>query len=246
MRTRILVVDDDPRIQRLLDRFLTREGFAVTTAGSIKAAREALDQESIVLVLLDLNLGAEDGLTLARLLGGRRNLGLIIVSGKTSTVDRIVGLEIGADDYVSKPFDLRELLARMRAVLRRLSEAEGTLSVDQETGTPKGGRTQYHFGHWRFDTDRRTIESADGAESHLTTAEYNLLLTFVRHPRKVLNRDQLMDEVAGRAWTPFDRAIDTQVRRLRVKLGDAGRTPRLIQTVRGAGYVFSSDVKIKQ
>jgi len=239
---RLLVVDDDAKMRRMLQRFLSGEGFAVDTAADIASARAKMSAHPADIVLLDLNLGEDDGLTLARELARDPRTGTIIISGKGAAVDRVVGLEVGADDYLAKPFNLRELLARIRALLRRMPRAAGgtPAPIAAEASAGRGG---LEFAGWRFDPPRRTLTAVDGTEHSLTTAEHNLLSTFVRHPHQVLSRDQLMDLVAGRNWTPFDRAIDTQVRRLRQRLGDDGKNPTIIKTVRGTGYVFAADVK---
>jgi DNA-binding response OmpR family regulator len=231
----VLIVDDDPMITLMLQRFLGDEGFVTHVAADISNARHHLKQHSIDIVLLDLGLRGEDGLTLARDLASTPRLGVIIISGKGDAVDRIIGLEVGADDYISKPFNLRELLARIRALLRRLETKE-------VNGKPHIMH-YYRVQNWQLNCAKYMVELADGCNHQLTSAEYKLLHALVSHPHQVLNRDQLMDYVAGRDWTPYDRAIDTQVRRLRQKLKSFGLTENLIQTVRGTGYMFTADAK---
>ncbi len=231
----ILIVDDDAMITLMLQRFLGDEGFITHVAADITTARRHLKQQSIDIVLLDLGLRGEDGLILARDLAAASRPGVIIISGKGDAVDRVIGLEVGADDYIGKPFNLRELLARIRALLRRLE----TIKVN---GKPL--ESQYYRVHdWQLNCMKYIVELADGHSIPLTTAEYKLLHALVRHPHQVLSRDQLMDYVAGRDWTPYDRAIDTQVRRLRQKLKSFGLSEDLIQTVRGTGYMFTADAK---
>jgi two-component system, OmpR family, response regulator len=231
----ILIVDDDMMLISMLQQFLDGEGFATYSAHDLGAARHHLKHSPIDLVLLDLTLRGEDGLALARELAASPRPAVIIVSGKGDAVDRIVGLEVGADDYVSKPFSLRELLARVRAVLRRLEAAPA------KTIAPTTQRLG--FGLWVLNCAKHVVEDGDGQSCALTTAEYKLLHALVSHPHQVLSRDQLMDKVAGRNWTPYDRAIDTQMRRLRQKLSDFGIDSSLIQTVRGTGYMFTADVQ---
>jgi two-component system, OmpR family, response regulator len=231
----ILIVDDDAMMTLMLQRFLAEEGFVTHIAANITEARRQLKQQIIDIVLLDLSLRGEDGLVLARDLAASPKPGVIIISGKGEAIDKIIGLEVGADDYIGKPFNLRELLARIRALLRRLE----TIAT---TRTPTTIQS-YCVQDWQLNCMKYRIEMTDGHHISLTTAEYKLLYALVSHPHQVLNRDQLMDYVAGRDWTPFDRAIDTQVRRLRQKLKSFGLTNDLIRTVRGTGYMFTANTK---
>lgn len=237
--TRILVVDDDPRVRRLLDRYLTREGFEVAQAASGAEMREAMGQGPVSLVLLDLVLPGEDGLTLARELRQHSNVPIIMLSGKGKMLDRVIGLEVGADDYITKPFHLREVLARIRSVLRRQGEVPGAIEAAPES--PAEG-TVYDFAGWRLDATKRELVDAERAPVALTTGEFNLLLALVRSAGRVLDRDQLMDQVKNRAWSPYDRSMDSQVRRLRTKIERDPSKPELIKTVRGVGYVFTPKV----
>lgn len=240
---RVLVLDDDPRIRQMLQRYLTTEGFTVVLAGSVRRARLAIAQQPIALILLDLKLGADNGLDFAREIRSTDNhTPIIILSSKDDVVDKIVGLEIGADDYVAKPFHLRELLARIRAALRR-AEPEGANSNAFVKVRPLAGNVS--FGNWRMARDSRSVTSLVGEELPLTSQEYKLLDVFVEQPRRVLSRDQLLDKVAGRPWNAYDRSIDTQVRRLRKKIEDDPGDPKLIKTIRGEGYMFAADVNIE-
>ena len=235
----ILVVDDDARIRDMLVRYLTDEGFAVRGAGDGAAMRAAMAAATPDLVMLDLVMPHEDGLTLARELRAAPDIPIVMITGKGEVVDRVVGLEVGADDYIAKPFHLREVLARIRTVLRRSAsaQAEPAAAARADSGECVG------FSHWRFDMAKRELSAADGAPVALTTGEFNLLRAFVSHPNRPLNRDQLMDLSRDRDWTPFDRSIDTQVGRLRKKIEADPKDPQLIKTVRGVGYVFTADVK---
>lgn len=232
----ILVVDDEPRIRSMLQRYLTSEGYVVSLAASMGHARQILKRLTIDLVLLDLRLGNDDGLNLLQeIRSGDLNTAVIVVSGKTDVVDKVVGLEIGADDYVTKPFHLRELLARIKTVLRRAS------------AMPEAARISTSgilcFGAWKMEPNRQYLEDGDGHEKKLTSAEYRLLEAFTANPHRILSRDQLLDMTSGRVSAPYDRTIDTQVRRLRNKLEETPSTPNLIKTIRGSGYMFTEDVK---
>lgn len=224
----ILVVDDDVQIRRLLRRCLEDEGFRVSEAAGPSEVDAAM-RGSIDLMTLDLNLGGSDGLAIARKVRQSSNVPIIMITGKSDTIDRIVGLEIGADDYIAKPFHLREVLARVRTVLRRSAEAAPP--------APKSGVIRFD-GH-RLDPGRRTLTGPDGADTPLTTGEFDLLLLFARHAHQVLSRDQIMDGLKGHDWAPNDRSIDNQVARLRKLIEADTATPKLIKTVRGAGYSFT-------
>lgn len=233
---RILVVDDDPKLRNMLRRYLEQEGFAVALAADGAALRKALAERSFDLVLLDLVLPGEDGLLLARDIRAQSDLPIIILSGKGDTIDRVVGLEVGADDYLAKPFHLRELLARVRTVLRR------TAKRDDPPPTADAADGPLAFGAWRLDPARRELRDTEGRAVELTSGEFDLLLCFARRPQRVLSRDQIMDLTRGRDWSPLDRSIDNQVRRLRRKVETDPDAPQLIKTVRGAGYVFTAAV----
>ena len=230
----ILVVDDQKEICDVVQEYLTGEGYRVSTANDGSGMRRALGQSHIDLVILDLMLPGEDGLTLARGLRDESGIGIIILTGRGETVDRIIGLEMGADDYLPKPFHLRELLARVKSVLRR---------VQSRTGEP-GQTTRSHaqFAGWSLDLSSRELMSPGGEEVRLTTGEFDLLAAFVNNPNQVLSRDRLLDLARNREAGPFDRTIDVQVGRLRRKLEEDPQNPTLIKTVRGSGYIFTPTV----
>lgn len=227
----VLVVDDDFEIRDLLARFLKRHGFRITTVSDGKEMRQALADWNIDLVILDIMLPGEDGLSLCRDVRSGSDIPIIMLTMIGEETDRIVGLEMGADDYIAKPFNPRELLARMRAVLRR------GRNVSDE---PKGARRKFLcFANWEIDLALRRLKSPDSLVIDLTAGEFDLLVAFAEHPQRVLNRDQLLDITHGRVETPYDRSIDMQVSRLRHKIEADPRQPDFIQTVRGGGYVFT-------
>jgi DNA-binding response OmpR family regulator len=229
----ILVVDDDPKVRTLLRRCLEGEGFAVSEAKNGKEMRECLDRAPISLVTLDLGLGTENGLDLAREIRKDRSIPIIMLTGRGDAIDRIVGLEVGADDYLPKPFELRELVARIRAVLRRAVTAE----------TPALAGQRFVFEGWILDIGRRSLLGPDGQGQSLTTSEFNLLEVFVKRPRRVLSRDEIMDLLKGHDWSPLDRSIDNLIARLRKKVEKDPDRPELIKTVRSIGYTFTADVE---
>jgi len=232
----ILVVDDQQEICDVVQEYLTGEGYRVSTANDGNGMRRALSQSHVDLVILDLMLPGEDGLTLARSLRDESGIGIIILTGRGETVDRIIGLEMGADDYLPKPFHLRELLARVKSVLRR---------VQSRTGEPsQTARSHAHFAGWSLDLSSRELTSPVGHEVRLTTGEFDLLAAFVNNPNQVLSRDRLLDLARNREAGPFDRTIDVQVGRLRRKLEEDPQNPSLIKTVRGSGYIFTPNVEM--
>lgn len=235
----LLIVDDDPEICQLVSQFLAPHGYRVSTAADGIAMRQVLARAPVDLVILDLMLPHEDGLSLCRELRASSDIPIIFLTAAGSEADRVVGLEMGADDYLAKPFSSRELLARVRAVLRRTSSAPST----QREATPHG-RT-LSFSGWSLDTGRRQLRSPDGVLVELTGGEYELLTAFLKNPHAVLNRDQLLDETRGRIAGPFDRTIDVQVGRLRRKIEADPKNPELIKTVRGGGYVLASNVEVR-
>lgn len=232
--THLLVVDDDAGILELLRRYFTGQGFEVSVAANGAEMRDALAQTTIDLVLLDLGLPGEDGFELTRQLRKSWNGALIIITGRGESVDRVVGLELGADDYVTKPFELRELLARVRSVLRRASP----------NAAPHDAANQFafRFSDFLLIPQSRTLRTTSGETIALTTGEYELLRVLVEHPNRVLSRDDLMEHIHGRNAGPFDRAIDVQIGRLRRKVEADPANPELIKSVRGAGYLFSAHV----
>ncbi|KWV95007.1 MULTISPECIES: response regulator [unclassified Erythrobacter] len=230
--TTILLVDDERSLREPLAEYLIRQGFAVREAESAAAARSLLGEQSPDIVLLDIMMPGEDGLSLCRHLVESRRLPTILLTARGEAMDRIVGLEIGADDYVTKPFEPRELVARIRSVLRR---AERPAPAPSE-------ELVYGFEGWHLDPLKRRLTDPEGTLVPLSTAEFRMLRAFCDHPRQVLDRDRLLDMVQGREAQLFDRAVDNQVSRLRRKIEADSRNPHFIQTVRGGGYRFGADV----
>jgi two-component system, OmpR family, response regulator len=233
--SRILVVDDDRRLCGFLSRFLGGEGYAIAAAYDGRGMRRAVADSAFDLVILDLGFpGGEDGMTLARGLRAQSDTPLIVLSGKSATIDKVVCLELGADDYVTKPFEPRELLARIRTVLRRV----GGRALPSGTGARALPGTLVFRG-WRLHLERRELFAPDGRAVELTSREFELLAALATRPGRVLSREQILDIVANRSWTPYDRSIDVLIGKLRRKIGDNARATRLIKTIRGVGYVFS-------
>ncbi len=231
--TRLLLVDDEAALREPLAEYLSRQGFSVIEAASAAQARNLLKAELPDLVLLDIMMPGEDGLSLCRHLAETHALPTIFLTARGEATDRIVGLEIGADDYVVKPFEPRELVARIRSVLRRTGKG----------GTPAADDEQFEFEGWRLDPLKRRLSDPEGAMVSISSAEFRLLLAFLEHPRQVLDRDRLLDMVQGREAHLFDRAVDNQVSRLRRKIEADNRNPVLIQTVWGGGYMLAADVR---
>ncbi len=236
----ILVVDDEADVRALLRAGLEAEGFAVLDAATSAEAYAALAANAVDLVTLDLKLGGEDGLRIARELRVKRNTPIIMITGKGDPIDRVVGLELGADDYIAKPFLMREVVARIRAVLRRYAGAAGS-QVDNLI--EPADRSRFSFDDWTVDMARREVRTPEGKPCELTTAEFNLLVILVQRPGRVLSRDEIMDLLKGHDWTPLDRSIDALVARLRKKIEPENETPQLVKTVRGVGYTFAGAVK---
>lgn len=230
----VLIVDDDSRIRASLTRFLTDNGLRISQASDGDSMRKTFDKAKIDLVLLDIMLPGEDGLSLCRKLRAERNTPVVLLTAVTGDTDKIIGLELGADDYICKPFNPRELLARIRAVLRRSGDAS---ERDAHSGS---GRLE--FEGWCLDTKRRVLTSPLGALVDLTTGEFDMLQVFVEHPQEVLTRDQLLDFTRGRSSVVFDRSMDVQVSRLRRKIEADPQNPTLIKTVRSGGYLFAAAV----
>jgi two-component system, OmpR family, response regulator len=230
----ILVVDDDKQIRTSLGNFLAGAGLRVTGAADGRAMLAAMSTGNFDLIVLDIMMPGEDGLSLCRRIRATNKVPIVLLTATSSETDRVVGLELGADDYVCKPFSPRELLARIRAVLRR------TQNVSGRTRCAKGGVRK--FEGWRLNALRRTLHNPGGALVELTAGEFDLLLAFVERPNHVLTRDQLLDLARGRAPSAFDRSIDVQVSRLRRKIEINPQQPTLIKTVRSGGYVFSACV----
>lgn len=230
----ILIVDDHREIRDLVSRALSKEGFRVSVAADGRAMRKVLADSRIDLILLDLMLPGEDGLSLCRSLRAESRIPIIMLTAKGDEVDRVIGLEMGADDYLPKPFGSRELIARIRAVLRR--------SQEPPSAKPSTRPKQYHFDRWRLDTGSRELLREDGVALPLSTGEFDLLVVLVERPQRVLSRDQLLDLARGRAASALDRSIDTQVSRLRRKLEQDPTDPKIIKTVWGGGYMFTPAV----
>lgn len=234
----LLIVDDDDDIRSLLTGFFLKHGHTVAVAGDGAAMFAALEQSPTDLVILDVMLRGEDGFALCRRLRSLSKIPVIMLTAMSDHTDRVVGLEIGADDYITKPFDQRELLARVKAVLRRTSEGTAT-PASLET------RPMLCFGKWRLDLMRRELMTDDDTLVFLTSGEFDLLLVFVEHPQRVLTRDQILD-ARGLSYAPhddpYDRAIDVQVSRLRRKLEDDPKNPSIIRTIRNGGYMFALKV----
>jgi DNA-binding response OmpR family regulator len=234
--SRILLVDDDQRLCRFLSGFLGREGYATATAHDGRAMRRAVADTGFDLVILDLTFPAgDDGISLARGLRAQCGVPLLILSGKNTVVDKVVCLELGADDYVTKPFEPRELLARIRSILRRAAAgAEPLRAVDR----PPSQDGMLRFAGWRLDTARRELFAPDDRPVRLTSREFLVLAALAARPGRVLSRDQILDLAANRHWTPFDRSIDVLIGKIRRKLHDHARDAHLIKTIRGVGYMF--------
>lgn len=230
----LLLVDDERSIREPLASYLTKQGFRVTQAGDAEAARTRLAAYAIDLIVLDIMMPGEDGLSLCRHVRANGETPVILLTAKSEETDRIVGLEMGADDYVVKPFSPRELAARIKTVLRR------TAGGAVRHHAPESG--SYAFAGWVLKTGERALVDREGVSVPLSTGEYNLLLALVQRPRQVLTRDQLLDLTQGREAAAFDRAIDNQVSRLRRKIEADPKTPDLIKTVWGGGYTLAAEV----
>jgi two-component system OmpR family response regulator len=230
----ILIVDDDREIRDLLSRFLEKHDYRVDVAADGRAMMAALEDGRFDLVVLDLMMPGEDGLSLCRRLRASSTLPVIMLTAVSEETDRIIGLEMGADDYLTKPFNPRELLARIKAVLRRTGG--GPVEVGEAAGQVLA------FENWRLDLTRRELRSAEGVLTPLTAGEFDLLVAFIERPHRVLSRDQLLDLTRGRTAAPFERSVDVQLSRLRRKIETDPKTPAIIKTVRGGGYVFAAKV----
>ena len=234
---RLILCDDDTEIRELLSAALQKEGFDVVTTETPEALRKALQDNPFDLIIMDLMMPGEDGITATRTLRLTSQIPLIMLTAKGEDIDRIIGLEIGADDYVAKPFNTRELIARIRAVLRR----HRTNSADDQNKAPSHG--PYHFEGWHLDSAKRTLYDGDGEQVDLTSGEFDLLLVFVCSPGRVLSRDYLLERTKGRLLHAFDRSVDIQVSRLRNKIEIDPKHPDLIKTIRNSGYMLTAQVK---
>lgn len=232
----ILIVDDHREIRDLVLRALNKDGFRVSAAADGRAMEKIMADSRIDLILLDLMLPGEDGLSLCRKLRTKSDIPIIMLTAKGEEIDRVIGLEMGADDYLAKPFGSRELIARIKAVLRRSQE---NMTKEPTEPRPKS----YYFDHWILDTGSRALIRDDGVALPLSTGEYDLLIAFVERPQRMLNRDQLLDLARGRSAAGLDRSIDTQVSRLRKKLEIDSADPQIIKTVWGGGYIFTPIVR---
>ncbi len=230
---RILVVDDDADVRWMVQKYLSKHGMHVALAEDGQQLRAMIEVDPYDLVVLDINMPGEDGLSLARFLRENHSVGIIMLTAAADVFDRVVGLEMGADDYVTKPFEPRELLARIKSVLRRL-----------EQGRDQGGEARsrdgryVHFGHYVLDLEAHRLCDANNENVAITSMEYDLLKAFADNPDKVLNRDQLLNLAHNKDWDPFDRSIDIRIARLRRKIEPDPSKPQIIKTVRGAGYIF--------
>ena len=230
----ILIVDDDAEIRSLLGEYLHKQGYRATAVADGKGMRAAIEKSRPDAIVLDLMLPGEDGLDLCRAVRARSNIPIIMLTARGDETDRIVGLELGADDYIAKPFNPRELLARLKSVLRRSRSLPDNLKPE--------AAGSYRFAGWTLDTATRNLTAPDGVVIPLSGTEFRLLRIFLDHPNRVLARDQLIDLMLARDAGPFDRAIDVQVSRLRQRLREDAKEPALIKTVRGQGYVFAAQV----
>ena len=234
---RILIVEDDVHVSEMLAEYLRTHGYEVAQAEQGAAMRDAVEKALPDVVLLDVNLPGEDGFTLARFLRERYDVGIIMVTGATEVADRVAGLEVGADDYVSKPFDLRELRARVKSIIRRMQARPHAASEAQVAGTVAAA-PRVRVGACTLDLGSHQLFAADGSELPLTGMEFDLLKAFIERPNQVLNRDQLLTLTRKRDWEPFDRSIDIRIARVRRKIEHDPEHPQAIRTVRGAGYMF--------
>lgn len=233
----ILCVDDDPGIRRTLSRYLSSVGYVVDTVGSGEEMRQYLKHKHPDLFLLDLDLPDTNGLELAKELRKDTNVGIIILTGAGEQIDKIIGLEVGADDFMQKPFDERELLARIHSVLRRAGQTVKTETNDN---------TIARFANWTVDLTAHMLSDQNLNEVALTSHEFQLLTTLIRNANKVLSRDQIMDKISGRSWMPSDRSVDVLVSKLRKKIEEDHKHPSLIKTIRGSGYILTAKVEFSQ
>lgn len=233
----VLVVDDDPDIRELLSDYLEDNGFVVNTAIDADSMKQSIEETVPDVVLMDVGLPGEDGLSLTRYLRERLDIGVIVISGAGDTVDRIVGLEVGADDYIAKPFDPRELRARIKSVVRRYQRETPAASDDAETSAQSEGE-KVKLGSTILNLQTRQLCNLENEEIPLTAMEFDLLKTFIDRPNRPLSRDQLLNITHNRDWDPYDRSIDIRITRIRRKIENDPNKPLLIRTVRGVGYMF--------
>jgi len=242
---RLVIVDDEPELRQILSEYLAKHGFAVRTAASGRELEARLAEEPADMLILDVTMPEEDGLSIARRIRASSSIPIVMLTAANDVVDRVVGLEVGADDYVTKPFDLRELRARIRAVLRRSEHAApvpGTEAVQARLTGPRPTTLPDHmvrFGQVMLDMEAHCLLKDDGEVLPLTSMEFDLLRAFAQNPNRVLSRDRLLDLAHNRGWEPFDRSIDIRIARLRRKIEPDPSKPQVIKTVHGAGYVFA-------
>jgi DNA-binding response OmpR family regulator len=238
----ILIVDDDEKIRRLLRRCFEADGYSVVEAASAREVDDQIALTHVDLVTLDLQLGDDDGLSIAKSLRTKVDIPIIMVTGKGDVIDKVVGLEMGADDYISKPFHIREVQARVRAHLRR-SDRQATGEVEQDTNLhSEFNEPIFEFVGWRADQSTYELRDPTGQICDLTTTDFKLLMIFLNSPKRVLSRDHIMDQLNGQSWSPYDRTVDNQVARLRKKLEVQTDSPSIIKTIRGVGYMFTADI----
>lgn len=231
---RILVCDDELDVREMVQEYLSKRGLKVSTAGNGEELRAVLASGGVDLIILDINMPGEDGLSVLRSLRPDNQVPVVMLTAAGEVVDRIIGLEMGADDYLGKPVDLRELEARIKAVLRRRDGMTGTSEKDTASGTAR-------FGNYTLDIEAAKMTSDDGTELQLTAMEFNLLKAFAQNKGRVLNRDQILEQAHDRSWDPFDRSIDIRISRLRRKIEKNPGKPSIIRTVRGIGYLYDPD-----
>lgn len=234
----ILVVEDDAFVQKALRLYLEGEGYRISTCDNGADMHALMAKDPADLAIMDLKLPTDDGFELTRQLRDKYSVGIIILSSKDDSIDRVVGLEIGADDYVTKPWDERELLARIRSVMRRVSDRQHASS-----NSDSGEQRIITFNGWILNLDSRELKDPDGAKVELTSGEFSLLNEFIEKAGRVLSRDHLLSAIYSRDWEPFDRSIDVLVTRLRRKIEQDSRHPEIIKTVRGTGYMFAAAIK---
>ena len=240
----ILVVEDDPKIRTLLSNVLQDEGFSVLESDCGAKMMELIESRPISLVTLDIQLGSDNGFELAREIRRTSQVPIIMLTGKDDVIDRVVGLEVGADDYITKPFHIREVVARIRSVLRRAGDrAVYSKEVSAPASEPSDETLHFHFDEMVAIPERLELLDRNGVDCGLTSGDFKLLRVFLSRPKRVLSRDQLMDFTGGLEWNPLDRTIDNQVARLRKKIERDSSVPKLIKTVRGIGYTFACDVQ---
>jgi DNA-binding response OmpR family regulator len=239
----ILVVDDDSKIRNLLRRCLEADGHTVVEASNALEVDAQISAQNIDLITLDLQLGKDNGLTIASALRDKSDVPIVMVTGKGDLIDKVVGLEVGADDYIAKPFHIREVQARIRSVLRRSELRQSADHNHSDLRTQCDLEHKYMFSGWVADPARQELLTPNKNVCDLTTTDFKLLMIFLDSPKRILSRDHIMDSLNGNEWTPYDRTVDNQVARLRKKIEIDANKPSIIKTVRGVGYMFTSDVE---